>query len=334
MSEQLLQCPMCLQPNFTRRGLRSHWCPSKAVGKRKSAPLDKDEWQAIVDGRWAEFTRERAAAVEIPDTLPSPSASADSSREHASQSAPGNLSKIARKERDAVALSAMEVGQLEESHVMLNTMAGHHDGANTACCLLDGLVLTELKRRLGHGKWGTWLKRNYGKSQDTATNRMRAAGDFLMKLQDPKCRSTSEFDLQAGVDVLKQDLSTTLAVLETAKLDLAHPLVRAASVYAGGRSFYQLCLDLGPASRGGDTSKSTPTVKKSRAEIAREEAQIFFLPLQQKLFEALQSKAKSRLRVLPVTASNKEASLSILRDVHRAFGDLLDAALAEKGRQP
>lgn len=160
--------------------------------------------------------------------------------------------QLAVVERAApIALADMTAPHLTEAHVMLDQMAEHHDGVNTVCCLLDGIVLIELKRRLGHGHWKPWLKENYPKSNDSAERRMRAAADFLNQLQTPKNRSTAVFGLQAGVDLLRQDLATTLRQLEHAKLDLAHPLVRAASLYAKGRSFYQLCLDLGPQGQGG-----------------------------------------------------------------------------------
>lgn len=47
-TEPLFTCPHCGQANFTRRGLRSHWCD--ALGKEgKSRAITKDEWSAIVD---------------------------------------------------------------------------------------------------------------------------------------------------------------------------------------------------------------------------------------------------------------------------------------------
>jgi hypothetical protein len=52
MKELLLACPLCHQPNFTTRGLRQHWCPTKPPppGKVKhSAPLTRDEWLTAVD---------------------------------------------------------------------------------------------------------------------------------------------------------------------------------------------------------------------------------------------------------------------------------------------
>jgi hypothetical protein len=146
--------------------------------------------------------------------------------------------------------------QLEEAEAMLNQIASLHDRANTAARILQGIVLGELKHQLGHGKWTPWLRQRYPKSQDTAGRCIRAGEDFLKRLQDPKFRTSAEFHLEAGVDVLRQDLAATLKQLESSKLDLSHPLVRAASIYANGRSFYQLCLDLGPGLRGGDTSGS------------------------------------------------------------------------------
>jgi hypothetical protein len=230
-----------------------------------------------------------------------------------------------------LALTDMHLGQLEEAEVMLDQIAGLHDHANTAARLLQGVVLIELKQRIDHGKWGDWLKRRYEKSQDTAGRCMRAANDFLVQLQDAKFRSTAEFDLQAGVDLLRQDLTATLAQLETAKLDLSHPLVRAAALYANGRSFYQLCLDLGPAHRGGDTSKHRKSrSNKSPEEVAAEEAQIYWAPVQKKLFELLHCNAKERLLDLPITEAPPIASLTSLQHQVESLNDIVREALKQR----
>jgi hypothetical protein len=162
----------------------------------------------------------------------------------------GQLSKI---ESSPVALADMTTPQLAESYEMLDRIAAEHDNAHTICRILQGLVLLEVKRKLPHGGYGDWLKKHFKKSQDTAGNCMRAGRDFVAKLSDPKFRSTSEFDEQTAVDLLRGDLRSTLERLDKVKLDLAHPVVRAAALYAKGRSFYQLCLELGPASKGGKT---------------------------------------------------------------------------------
>lgn len=159
---------------------------------------------------------------------------------------------LAKIESSPVALAEMSVDQLGASYVMLDRIAGEHDNANTVCRLLQGLVLTEAKRKISHGEFGKWLKKSFPKSQDTAGRCMRASEDFLQKLSRGKFRSTAEFDPQSAVDLLRKDLRTTLERLGKVQLDLAHPLVRAAALYAKGRSFYQLCLDLGSASRGGN----------------------------------------------------------------------------------
>jgi|GEM_PF-6005027 len=160
---------------------------------------------------------------------------------------------LAKIESSPVALADMTVDQLGASYEMLDRIAAEHDNANTVCRLLQGLVLTEAKRKIPHGNFGDWLKNNFPKSQDTAGNYMRASRDFVEKMTRRKFRSTSEFDPHSAVDLLRNDLGQTLERLSKVKLDLAHPLVRAAAAYAKGRSFYQLCLELGPASKGGKT---------------------------------------------------------------------------------
>jgi hypothetical protein len=159
---------------------------------------------------------------------------------------------LIKVEPSPLALADMNVDQLGASYEMLDRIASEHDNANTVCRLLQGLVLTEAKRKLPHGEFGKWLKGNFPKSQDTAGRCMRASEDFIQKLSRGKFRSTAEFDPRTAVDLLRNDLKATLERLSKVRLDLAHPLVRAAQIYAKGRSFYQLCLDLGPADRGGN----------------------------------------------------------------------------------
>ena len=52
MSELLVTCLLCGKGNFTPRGLRAHWCPSKRGKKafqKNSAPLSREEWERCVN---------------------------------------------------------------------------------------------------------------------------------------------------------------------------------------------------------------------------------------------------------------------------------------------
>jgi len=229
----------------------------------------------------------------------------------------------------------MTTPQLEDAHTMLEEMVALHDNASTAAQLLDGIVLIELKRRIGYGKWGAWLKEKYPKSQDTAGRRIRVSEDFVQTIQNPRFRSTAEFDRQAALDFLRDDLTKTLSKLEKARLDLAHPLVRAGLAYAKGRSWYQLYLDLGPGERGGDTSahRGKKLLNKSPDEIEREKAQVFYLPLQQKLFDCTRGVEKNSLLWLPIMAPAEEASLTILSREIDELRELIREAIKHKQRE-
>lgn len=226
----------------------------------------------------------------------------------------GNLSKIERP----VTLEAMSPEQLADTGRMLDAYQEKIESMSGICATMRGLVFVTAKEKLGHGKFLPWLTKHFDKTRKTAAEDMRIGREFS------KCNPTLHFG----------DLVKALAEKSSEpEIDTSHPLVSEVARWVASRNRGQLLLDFPATSRGGDTSKSRAAkpVKKSREEILREEAQIFYLPLQQKLFEALQAKGKKRLLVLPVTAPHKQASLSVLRDVHRAVGDLIDAALQQKG---
>jgi hypothetical protein len=146
----------------------------------------------------------------------------------------------------SVPLADMTVPQLGDAFAMLDTIGSHHDNAHTICRLLQGLVLMEVKRKLPHGKYTDWLTARFPKSVRTGRNCFRAAEDFIVQLQRGKTAKRCRFE-KGALDLLRQNLADTLQQLEKAKLDLEHPLVRAAAIYADGRSFSQIMLDLGPA---------------------------------------------------------------------------------------
>jgi len=148
----------------------------------------------------------------------------------------------------------MSVPQLSAAFSDLNVAREKYDNLSGICATLQGLVLLEVKRKLEHGKYGPWLKEHFPKSQDVAGRFVRIAEDFIRRLQtkntpESKFRVNAEFDAS---QLLLGDLASNLATIENAKLDMAHPIVRAAAIYAGKRSYTQLWLDLGPTPLGGD----------------------------------------------------------------------------------
>lgn len=70
MSEPLFSCTLCGRGNFTRSGLRSHWCDEGKGGKSRA--ITKQEWQAMVDPpaslAIAPVTRE--VTFEVLDAMP------------------------------------------------------------------------------------------------------------------------------------------------------------------------------------------------------------------------------------------------------------------------
>lgn len=102
----------------------------------------------------------------------------------------------------------------------------------------------------------------------------------------------------------------------------------------GADSVEQMWLALGLMKeanpRGGHHPRKKERRNLSEDEIALEEAQIFWLPLQQKIFELTNSKAKDRLLYLPISAPHQEASLSLLENQLGSLCDLVREALRQK----
>lgn len=161
-------------------------------------------------------------------------------------------------------LADMTVPQLGQAFAQLDDARTRYDRLSGICGTLQGLVLLEVKRKVGHGGYGKWLQDNFPKSQDSANRCTRVAEEFLRRLQtrntpESKFRTRAEF---TATQLLLGDLASNLSAIESAKLDMSHPVVEAVSAYVDGRSFRQLLLDLGPASFGGDTRKIDPATGK------------------------------------------------------------------------
>jgi hypothetical protein len=221
-----------------------------------------------------------------------------------------------------VALVDLTVPQLAEACQMLDQCQERYDKLSGICATMRGLVLTEAKRKLGHGKFLPWVAENFKKTKKTAAQDMRVAEEF--------CKSNP----RVTFETLGRDLASTILELEQANIDLRHPLVREVAIWVGDRTRYQLLLDF-PGSRGGDTSahRSKKLLNKSPDEIKHEEAQIFYFPLQQQLFELLQPKIKQRLLHLPLEAPPQEASLFVLHGELEELLDLVKEAMKQKRGQ-
>lgn len=196
--------------------------------------------------------------------------------------APGKLSKPS-----TVALADMDVPQLAEAGQALDRAADLHENNAATCRVLHGLVLLEAKRKLAHGKFQPWLKKNFPASFRDAQRRMESARDFMAVLSDPKRVRKLKLDAPLALtegkkgksdrsvafeaqQLLLADLASNLEALQEAKLDMANPVVAAASAYVGKRSWNQLLLDLGDVDgrdgNGGSRERPNGTKRRTAAE--------------------------------------------------------------------
>ena len=166
-----------------------------------------------------------------------------------------------------IALADMAVPQLAEAGKALDRAADLHENNAATCRVLHGLVLLEAKRKLAHGQFMPWVRKNFPASHRDASRRMESARDFIAALSDPKRTRKLKLDRSVHFEItdrgeggksdspvtfdaqqlLLADLASNLDALQEAKLDMANPVVAAASAYVGNRSWNQLLLDLGDA---------------------------------------------------------------------------------------
>ena len=174
-------------------------------------------------------------------------------------------------------LSGMSESQLAETFTKLDATREHYDNLSGICATLQGLVLIEVKEKVGHGKYGHWLKENFPKSHDMANRFYRIAENFLERI-DAKNTPESKFRSRAkfGEKLLLKDLAASLDAIRGESLDTSHPMVQAIAAYAGNRSYRQLWLDLPPALLGGDhrrrdeDGEPVPRLRRTTEEIERD----------------------------------------------------------------
>jgi hypothetical protein len=158
-------------------------------------------------------------------------------------------------------LADMNLPQLTQAQAALGEAQERYDRLSGICAVLRGLVLTEIKHKLPHGRFMTWVQEHFGKTHREATRCMRIADDFTSRLASKK---TPEGKLDTRVQfeaaqLLLGDLASNLAAIEDSKLDMSHPVVATVATYVDGRSYRQLLFDLGPSyTIGGDTRKIDP----------------------------------------------------------------------------
>lgn len=137
--EPLYTCPVCRQPNFSRRGLRAHCCHAKPGRARLTA------YELI-----------KAAVRKVPACEPATSVSqsqpmSNSPKKHA-------LALVAQPEwligKDALKkLQVAAVAEMQTIHRLQCEAAGR--------AVLVGLALHRIKASLKHGQWGGWINRDF-----------------------------------------------------------------------------------------------------------------------------------------------------------------------------
>lgn len=247
-TETLHTCPTCGTTGFTARGLKAHRCGGQ---NRNPKPISAAPGGGASPAPGGEQPQPAAAA---PGTLSRSTGVPPATHPNGAAANP-------------IPLADMSVPQLVEAGQALDRAGDLHENTAGICRLLHGLVLLEAKRKLSHGKFQPWVKKNFPRSYREAVRRMRAAEDFIDALNDAKRRKKLKLDQGGKSDtpvtfdaqqLLLADLASNLAAVEQAKLDMSNPVVAAAARYVGERSWTQLLLDLGPTAKGGARESKEP----------------------------------------------------------------------------
>ena len=160
-----------------------------------------------------------------------------------------------------IALKDLTLPQLGEAFFDLDAAEQKYTKMSGVCLTLKGLVLIEVKHRLGHGKYTPWLKDNFPKSARSAQRAVKVANAFLGKS-----------DTTVAFGILTKDLQKSLLEIQARELDLANPAVLKVVEWVNDRSAYQLMLELEDeeTKRRGGANNPEPGKKKSPAEVLGE----------------------------------------------------------------
>lgn len=170
MSETLLTCPWCRQPNFTERGLRAHVCRSAPGAKRRqlSGPALHQARKA------AGLVRVPAVVRSSPSLVPVPMAKTNTLSALA-------LVGSAELKADSQQLALLQASAAEQFR-RLRLLRGEESTRG----LLLGLQLTRIRHSMPHGDWGKWLKANATLSERWVNYLMRLSLVFIDKAKATK----------------------------------------------------------------------------------------------------------------------------------------------------
>ncbi|CAN5548025.1 hypothetical protein BH09VER1_BH09VER1_24800 [soil metagenome] len=142
------------------------------------------------------------------------------------------------------AIAEMDLPRLTESYHSLELAEQNFETLSGVVAVLRGLVLLEVKKKVGHGNFKAWVAKHENKSYRTITRATKAAVAFMT---EAKSAVTGTFENAGG------DLAPVLR-----SVDLEHPLVKAVLKWTDGRSATQLDIDLADLTRGGLKIKKDP----------------------------------------------------------------------------
>lgn len=225
---------------------------------------------------------------------------------------PASRAKIAAAS-PPVALADLSLPELAEAYGGLDRLEREYENMSGICAVLKGCVLLEVKPKTNR-QFKSWVKTHFPKSYRTAARYMRLAEEFG--------KSASAVTFQT----LTRDLASSVEALREFQLDLSHPMVGKVAKWVKGRGSYQLMLDLGACSRGGDNAprdengKRTSKRRRAKAEIEREE-------FEEEAFESCRDTAKALTALLKVEGPEEECAWVVLSDadLEKLRADLFEA---------
>jgi hypothetical protein len=200
-----------------------------------------------------------------------------------------------------IALVDMTVPELAETCRMLDDCQQRYDKLSGICAVMRGLVLSEAKRKLAHGKFIPWIKTNFKKTRKTAAQDMRLAQEFA--------KSNPRVTFQ----VLGRDLAETMMALDQAHLDLAHPLVKRVARWVKDRSRYQLLLEFPGESRGGDNTPRDDSGKRI-AKPRRTNFELDQAAFEEESKEVCEATGENVQRLLLITGPRSQRAWFVLND--------------------
>lgn len=167
---------------------------------------------------------------------------------------PGKPIAAPAAQESPATLESLTVDQLRDSYSQLDRYEEGCSRISGICATLKGLVLAEVKSKLGHGNFEPWLATHFPKGRTTAKKYLRLAKAFMTTKKAPRCLFAPDADLLGS-----------LTLLQTAQLDVANPLVRDVSEWTDGKSAYQLLQDIAQAKE--EPEQRQPRVKPTPEEI-------------------------------------------------------------------